>query len=99
MDKCMAEQKHLASEKAMEMLDPASVQEVLENDWLKNEAAAHRFVVKIDLIYSNLLVMNSSGLCKFVSILQDRALSTKYSDNSLVSSNYSRIKKRNNIVY
>ena len=42
MDKCMAEQKHLASEKAMEKLDPASVQEVLENDWLKNEAAAHR---------------------------------------------------------
>ncbi|XP_076819679.1 coiled-coil domain-containing protein 83-like [Clavelina lepadiformis] len=42
MDQCMAEQKHLASEKAMEHLDASSVQEVHENDWLKNEAEVHR---------------------------------------------------------
>nr|CAB3228728.1 coiled-coil domain-containing protein 83-like [Phallusia mammillata] len=42
MDRCMAEQKYLASEKAMGKLDPISVQEVHENEWLKNEAEIHR---------------------------------------------------------
>nr|XP_002132030.1 coiled-coil domain-containing protein 83-like [Ciona intestinalis]XP_018667846.1 coiled-coil domain-containing protein 83-like [Ciona intestinalis] len=41
-EECMAEQQHLASEKAMEHLDPASVQEVHENEWLKKEAHIHR---------------------------------------------------------
>ena len=39
----MAEQKFLASEKAMEQLDSASVQEVHENEWLKHEAMVHRY--------------------------------------------------------
>jgi len=41
-EQCMAEQKHLASEKAMEQLDSVSVQEVHENEWLKHEAEVHR---------------------------------------------------------
>jgi len=43
MNRCVAEQKHLASEKAMEQLDPVSVQEVHENEWLKHEAQVHRY--------------------------------------------------------
>uniref|UniRef100_H2YFX4 Coiled-coil domain-containing protein 83 n=1 Tax=Ciona savignyi TaxID=51511 RepID=H2YFX4_CIOSA len=42
MEHCMQEQQYLASEKAMEHLDAASVQEVHENEWLKNEAQIHR---------------------------------------------------------
>ena len=52
MDQCMAEQKHLASEKAMEHLDASSVQEVHENDWLKNEAEVHRSVLILNSTHS-----------------------------------------------
>ncbi|XP_039249567.2 coiled-coil domain-containing protein 83-like [Styela clava] len=42
MDQCMAEQQHLASEKAMEQMDKIGVQEIHENEWLKTEAEIHR---------------------------------------------------------
>lgn len=89
MEECMQEQKHEASERAMQLMDTNGVQEIHENEWLKTEAEIHRKeVANIRKIVENLELENIRLISELVDCqVEDLKIHRNFADVSFEKEN------------